>query len=48
MLEFKLQGLIFMCTHKKCMPLRVFLHTYRCKIQQSDYKLHHRLKFQIF
>jgi hypothetical protein len=41
MLGFKLKGLIFMCTHQKCIPLRVFLHIYRSKIQQSDYELNH-------
>lgn len=30
-----------MCTHQKCIPLRVFLHIYGSKIQQSDYKLNY-------
>lgn len=41
MLRFKLQGLIFMCTQQKFIPLWVFLHIYRSKIQQSDYELNY-------
>jgi len=40
-IKFQLQGLIFMCTHQKFIPLRVFLHIYRIKIQQSDYEFNY-------